>query len=214
MRNLILTLLLLCAYSLMHAQVQEGKAPMSRGMQSAFYVKLENTRAKDVENLWTKYARSLNGKTDDVRRTDEYLTDDATIKGMSENTVDVYALAQEQGSDVVFYLWFDLGGAFLDSRVHGTKADIGKQIAVEFAQTVRADQLETAIKDQGDVLKKLEKDLADFEKDQKESEKDIADYEKKIEEARETIKEAVRNQETKKRRSKRDKENSENWSSL
>lgn len=163
---------------------------MSQGSQSALYVKLENIQAKDVENQWVKYARSFDGKTDKVKRTDEYITDDATIKDMSDNTVDIYALAKQEGPDVVFFLWFDLGGAFLDARLHGKSIGEGRRILEDFARIVRVDQMESLIKDQEGAVKKMEKELADFEKDQKDAEKAIADLEKKV-------KDAVKNQEAK-----------------
>ena len=190
MRNQILTLIFLFAALGLSAQVKEGKAAMSQGSQSALYVKLENVQAKDVESEWIKYARNFNGKTSKVKKTDEYMTDDATIKDMSENTVDIYALAKQEGPDVQFFLWFDLGGAYLDARLHSGKIGEGRKILEDFARTVRVDQMEALIKEQEGVVKKMEKELADFEKDQKDAEKAIADLEKKIEES-------VKNQEAK-----------------
>ena len=196
MRNQILSFIFLFSLTGLFAQVQEVKAPMSRGSHPALSVVFENTKGKDVESLWVKYARNLNAKTDKIKRTDEYMTNDAMIKGMSANTVDVYAMAKEEGADVRFYLWFDLGGAFLDSKMHGAQAGEGRRIIEDFAQEFRVNELEDAIKDQENVVKRLEKDLSGFEKDQQNAEKTIADCEKKIENAREAIKEAGKNQAT------------------
>ena len=196
MKKLIPLTLFWCAFSILHAQVQEGLMLMSQGSQNAFYTDFENARAKDIEDLWTQYAKDLNGKTGKVKKTDEYLTDDATIKDMSANTVDVYALAKQEGDNVRFVLWFNLGGAYLNSRDHPAQIAAGYRILSEFTRVVEIDRLEKVIKEQESLLKQMGKDLSGFEKDQAGLEKDIADYEKKIEEAREGIRQAQARQET------------------
>lgn len=166
MKKLTLSLACLLTLSLLSAQtIEEGVATMSQGNQNALFVYFSDAKEKDIETLWIKFARDLKGKTDKVSKTDEYMTDDASLPDISANTVDIYALARQEGAGVRMYLWFNLGGAYLSTRQHPDRIEAGRRLLRAFSQTVQLDKLETLVKEQESSMKKLKRDLSRAEKD-------------------------------------------------
>jgi hypothetical protein len=190
--------LLAASLTTLNGQVGESRKSMSMGTHNAFYLDFKEIDTKTIEKYWEDYAKKEIAKPDNVKRTDEFWIDDAEIKDMSQNTVDVYSLAEEQGDGVRFYVWFDLGGAFLSTSQHADRAQSARRLLNGFNVKVKENLLEEAIKEQEKLVKGLEKDYDGLVKDQEKEEKDIEDYEKKIEDARKNIEQLIRNQQAKK----------------
>lgn len=192
MKNLsILTIALfstICTYAQIQAKgvmnlpnIEESAKFMSKGENAAFIINLEGISKKDAENEWKNFTKSLKEKAKQDRKSKEWLSDDAKISRISDNTIDIYAdINSEQSESSSVAVWFDLGGAFINSVTHTEQANEAKKVLQNFIIEVYQHQAE-------DFLKAEEKTLGGFEKDLKKLEKDKKDYLKKIEDAKATI---------------------------
>lgn len=200
-KNLLLLLSVFTLLPTLSAQhkAREVQASFSQGSGNALQLEIDGLEAGEVEKLWSKFLKDYDGKPKKVKKGDELMADDVTIKRMSNNTVDIYSLASKRGDDgALFTVWFDLGGAYLSSSMHPDGFPEARQMMDRFALLCEQEKVEVQLKTEEGELKDLEKDLTRLEKDQKGYEKDIEDYRKKIEEAEAAIQESIRQQETKK----------------
>ena len=194
---LILAFLSLNIYAQKKIEVQETNASFDNGKHNALKVIIYEAKQKDVEKAWKSLMKDYNAKVN-MKKT--IFADDATIKDMSENTIDIYATTDKtKDGDVILYVAFDLGGAYLSSSQHGDKFKTAKKIIHKFAVETTKDALKDKIKDAEKILGNKQKDQKNLEKENKKLHDDIENYKKKIEKAKEDIKENEKNQADKKK---------------
>lgn len=167
-------------------QVVEGKRLMSLGQNTALSVDLIHTDKNDVEKAWTKYIKEYDGKTK-KNAAREILTDDATITAMSRNTIDIYAVVNSKGEDAELIVWFDLGGAFLNSEWHPDRFPVAEKMIAQFAQKVSRGAVESELASQEEDLQKLSDKLIRLRQDKQSLERNIMEYAEKIAIARKKI---------------------------
>lgn len=177
--------------------ITEEVSGMSQGRNNGFSIELRESDKKEVEKLYSKYAKEFKGKTKKAKNTGEYFTDNGTINAMGNNDVDIYASFQQSGSNVMMTMWFDLGGAYLSSGMHPDEALSAENVIMDFALQVSVNMLEDELKAEERILKRLEDDYGKLRKDKEGYEKDIADAEKKIEERKRDIEQNLIDQENK-----------------
>ena len=195
---LIAIFLPLASFAQTIANVGEGPYNNHKGEYNAFYVDLiHDSDAKEVEKEWKSFIKSYKGKTKKVKKSDDFMTDDATIPDMSENTVDIISRADKNGNQVRFIVWYNLGGAYLSTAMHPDRAVVAEKMLQDFALTREKAAVERKLQDEEKKLKGLSGDLKDMVKDKEGLESDIKKYEEKIEEARTKISENLKAQEAK-----------------
>lgn len=192
MKKLIIILLVVASSIATYAQTQEKGAislpsiqelekTMSKGTNNAFVITLEGISKKNVESEWKDFSKQFKAKAKKDRKTKEWLSDDAKVVRISDNTVDIYADINEgRNESSAIAIWFDLGGAYVNSTTNEESAKEVQKILQQFVINVYKHQAEGFVKVE-------EKTLASFEKDFKKLEKDKKDYLKKIEDAKATI---------------------------
>lgn len=183
---LVLTSLVLHAQS--DYEIREGMLSMSRGVKNSFTLVIPNATASLAEDAWKKYMRDFKGRTKLNKKSNEWLTDDAELKAVSENTIDIYTKFNENLgahlTDVVF--WFDLGGAYLSSEVHPDKYEFAKQFMNKYGDLATKLIIEEELKAQEKRLKELDGDLSKLVKEN-------AEFHKKITEAQAIIDQMEKN---------------------
>lgn len=164
--------------------VQEGLKPMSKGTNNCFYLELPSADNKLAADVWKDFVKDYKGKTKYNKKQKEYFTDNATIKDMSENTVDIYA----RFDPAQITVWYNLGGAYLSSAVHPDRYPaVGKMLAAYYLalsiELAKADvkQKEQELKTLRNDLKKLENENNDYNETIKKAKGAIAKAEKDIE---------------------------------
>lgn len=181
-------------------EVMEMKETMSEGTNSALVLELPKTDAKTVEKAWTKYLKDLDGKTKKKnKKTGEIFTDNAMIKAMSKNTVDIYSKVQSKGGGSRLVVWFDLGGAFLGSGTHPEQYNIAAEMINDFSANISIAKAEDVLKIEEDALDKQEDKLKKLDKETADMKEKIADYKKKIKELEGNV---VKNDEKRKEQAK------------
>ena len=96
--------------------VNEIYAYMSKGQNTGFEIPLQDAKPEDAINSFKKFISKYKGKfVSPSKKSPEGFIDNALIKEVSANTVDMYFTSQatEYGSKLIVFV--DLGGAFLGS---------------------------------------------------------------------------------------------------
>lgn len=173
------------------AQVTEVASPMSAGNNNSLSVIINGLEPKTVEDLWKNYVKKFDGKDKYNRKAKELFIDNATIKTISDNTVDIYSKAEKAGDATQLTAWFDLGGAYLSSSAHPERYPAGVAIMNDFLKETERYKVNNILKDAEKTLSKLEddkkgmeKDVSGWEKDIKKAEEKIADWRKDIEKSK------------------------------
>jgi len=198
MRKKVLTLMILAtlgynAMAQVKATMKEEMRSNSKGSFSCIVMDFPATSYDKVKDSWNSFIKEYKGKTDYTKKDKEFFTDDASIKDMSENTVDIYArLTDREDKGSEFAVWFNLGVNYLSQKDFPSKK-------------LSADVLEDQLKEEEKKMKKIEDELKDFEKEESKRKSDIEDYkatikkmEDNIKKAEDDIKKAIENQGTKK----------------
>lgn len=162
--------------------VNEEVISMSQGVKNSFSVKLPSTDLKDLEKQWAKYLKEYKGKTKQVKNLNEWFTDNAKMEAVSRNSVDLYTVftpAEEETTRLI--VWFDLGGAYLSTELHGEQANAGEKILYDFALQIKKEVAAAKIEAEKEALKEMEVDLEKVAKSEQEFLKTIEEMKAKIE---------------------------------
>ena len=175
------------------AIVQEGIKKMSAGDKNCFYVELPTTDEKLAAKVWTDFMKDYKAKTKRNKKTKEYFSDNASISGMSDNTVDVFA--RFSGNELT--VWFDLGGAYLSSYQHAGQYPAVEKMLNAYELELSKELAKAGADAKAKELKKLEKELKKLEKENKRYEDTIKKAEKTIQKAEKGKEENLKLQEKK-----------------
>lgn len=190
MKNLMLLLLTAFSTSIMYGQITEAKKLMSQGEQNALIVTLPDTEEKIVSKEWESFIKDHKGKIRKIKKSSEIFADDAKLEDISNNTVDVYALVSQRGDNTELTVWYDLGGAYLNSETHPDQYKSAMNMLNDFSGIVSKTYIANILQEEQKKLKDMEGALKDAEKSKENSLKDIEKFEQKIEEAKSNIKSA------------------------
>lgn len=188
MKSLFTTLLILFLSIAAFGQVKERMESMSLGSQNALVLTIPQTDQKLVEDTWVEFTKDeFNNKAKWDRKTKEFFCDDVDIRTLGPNTVDVHAQVSQRGSDAEMIVWFNLGGAFLSSRMHRDLYPEAEKIMMRFGLAVAAAKTELELKEEEKNLKQLERELDRLQKDNERFHKDIEKAQEAIKEAEKSI---------------------------
>ena len=173
----VLALLMAIPSFAQKTKVKETSEKIGGEKNNALVVYIRETNKKDVEKEWVSLMKKNKAKVSSKK---EIFADDAVLPAISTNTVDVYAIVDQKGADVELIVAFDLGGAFLNSKDHGSQYKVAEKMVYDFAVEISKQSVQTAIAAEQKKLGDLEKKKSNIEKDTEKKEKEIEDYKKKI----------------------------------
>ncbi len=203
MKKLNLTLLtLLLALCTIHGQVREEVRPMAMGTYNAFILPLPDTEEKLAKKVWEDFIKQYGAELKKVKKSEEYLADNALIPAVSEsnNPVDVYSRIESTKTDATLTVWVDLGGAYLDGNTFPEKGAEFTKILNRFAIELAREKTKIELENQEKELKKQESQLRKLEKDNTGYHEDIEQAKEKIKKAEANIEQNLRDQEASKQR--------------
>jgi hypothetical protein len=171
------------------AQYLEALRPMSKGSQNSFQLVYTGIKASDLEQVWTDYLKETARlkKTSRDRKSGEIFGDDATIPSISKNTIDLYAVASQEGDKALLTIWFDLGGAYLSTSAHADRMADAKAWLDGISAKVQLHQDKEQLKAEENLLKAMQNELKNMDKEQKQLEKEIAKIEQELAAARQKM---------------------------
>ncbi|OFX59929.1 MAG: hypothetical protein A2046_03390 [Bacteroidetes bacterium GWA2_30_7] len=176
--------------------VNEKTKDFINGNHNALVVNIYEAGDDLILKEWKRLMKDYKAK---VSSKNEIFADDAFIKKLSPNTVDIYAFTEKNSDgDNNLVVAFDLGGAFLSSSQHSDKYRTAENILYEFAVYTTKEAIKEQFKEEEHNLSKLQKEQQSFEREKEKLLKDIEDYKDRIVKAEEDIKTNAKNQELKK----------------
>lgn len=197
--KLLYTLLIATfAITFSQAQIEEGVRSMSQGSNNSLSLDIPDVNIKLAKKVWGKYlkANAKGGKTKSEKKTGVSFTDNAEVVAIGgANTIDIYARFTEVGANTNVTVWYDLGGAYLSSDMHGDKYTEGEKFLMRFALAVVIETTKLELKAEEKKAKALAKDLANLKKKKEGYHKDIEVAENKIREAEANIESNIKEQE-------------------
>ena len=178
-------------------EVKESSENIGEGHHNSLVVNIYEASDKDVEKAWKKLMKDYKAK---VSMKKVLIADDAEIKSISSNTLDIYAKAEKDKDDEVkLIVAVDMGGAFLESSMHSSEFSTFKKILYDFAVETTKEAIRGQLKDAEKEQEKLEKEQEQLAKDNENLHKDIENYKNKIAQAEMDIETNLKDQETKKK---------------
>lgn len=204
MKHFLITLVSLLFFNSINiAQVSDVEKSMSQGTKNGLSLDIKNVTMKSVEKDWKKFIKDIKKEDDKYdKKSKEYWLIDAKMPtiGGDVNPIDVYIQFSENASNGVnMTAYFDLGGAYLNSKDQPDKAKeaIGwmKKFATQAEQSVMKDKLE----DEEDKLKDVEKKLKKLIGNNEDLHKDIENYRAKIKKAESDIETNLKDQDATKK---------------
>jgi len=166
-------------------KISEQIRSMSRGNVSAFVMELPGkvTAIKSVRKEWLDFVKSYKGKTSYNKKIDEVFTDNAFVKGMSENTVDISAkvVSKDEGT-LELVVWYNLGVSYLSSQEHAAGVPVAAEMLKEFSKRVYANLLEEQLDAEQKALKLMNSGLKSIQKEATGFDKSIKNYGEQIKE--------------------------------
>lgn len=197
MKNLLLIVALVTFQTSLFAQlpdfdfkVKEEAHSMSQGSANALVVSWPKASEKTVSKNWKNYAKKFKGKVSYDRNQGEYFLDNAELKDMSENNVDVRAKISQKGDGVEMIVWFNLGVTYLSSEEHGERYPAAENFLRKFDLMIYAELMKEQLKVEEKKKKLMAKELKKTQKAQEKEKKKIEKQQKTIDKAQRAIDES------------------------
>jgi len=182
-------LLFICTnFCVAQVSIVEQEMNMNMGIKNAIVLELPDSDIKLVEKLWKKYIKQFGGKTKKVKKSNEWMTDNATISTISTDWVDMYSSFEKSGNNAVLNLWVDMGeDEFINSYAHASQYEELENILLHFSEEVRKANVELEMAEEEKTLKRLETELKKLERLNDNYHKEIENAKAKIAKAEENI---------------------------
>lgn len=173
----------------------ESVQSMSIGANNSLTLDLPMYDDKFVEKYWKDYLKDFKGKAKKVKRSTELFSDDAEISYMSNNSVDIYSQVKRAGDGSELTVWFDLGGAFLNSDDHPEAYQGALTFFDGLQNLLKVENIKLELDEEEKNLKDLERELTKLEKLNEKYHKQIEDWKSKIAENEQLIDQNILDQE-------------------
>jgi len=159
--------------------VKETLTEFDNGNHNALETIIYKSDAKTVEKAWESLMKDYGAS---VKSKKEIFADNATIKTISTNTIDVYAVVKElKDGEVKLWVAFDLGGAYLSSAQHSGQFDQAMQIVQDFAINTTKEAYNEFIAEEERSLEKIQSKHDRMVSDKENLQKQNEDYQQRIE---------------------------------
>ena len=193
----VLIVMFFAAFIAMQAQAQkievkETRDEFNSSRCDAMVVNIVEAALSDVEKAWRKQLKDYNGKISNQKKV--IFADDASIKNISDNTIDIYTKFSQASNGVDMVVAFDLGGAWLAKSTHVQQYKAAEKILYNFALEQSKAAVGNNVSEAQKELQKREKNLESLKKENEGLKKDIERYKESIEKAEKSIKENEKKQ--------------------
>jgi hypothetical protein len=183
---LVLNLMVIFSLQAQKLKVTEKNENLGGGKHNALSVPIYETDEKTIIKEWKSLLKKYNAKNSEVG--DEQFGDNAVIKDISNNTIDIY-WKLEKGAENTYKIVaaYDLGGAFLSSSTHSKEYKVIESIMYNFSMELVRKSMATQLKDAQREAEKRDKKYQGLIKDNNELHSDIDGYKVKIKTAEDNI---------------------------
>ncbi len=187
MKKFLIILFLLCNSLFLSAQpepkITEQIRSNSKGSFNALVMEIPGklSSLNGAKKAWGTYVKKYKGKVSFNKKADEYFSDDAKIKGMSENAVDIYCkIIPKDVENLEVIVWYNLGIIYLSSKEYSQGMAAAEGIMIEFSKLVYLNLYKDELKEEEALLKKMNAELRKTQKQTQSFENKIKDFESEI----------------------------------
>lgn len=176
--------------------VKESYEKIAEGKNNSLSVIIYETDPKNVEKEWKTLMKDFGAKVSSKK---EIFADDAIIKNISPDTLEIYAIIEPANEyDTKLIVAFSIGGKYLSSVIHNEEYRTAEKLIHDFAVSCAKNEVLNQLKDAEKTLSKLKNDSTQLVKEKMDLNKKITGWESDIEKARQGITTNESNQELKK----------------
>lgn len=180
------TLLAITTFS-QEVKTDEKNVDFSNGKHNAIIITIPYGKKDIVEKELKSELKSWDGKYNNSKG--EMTTAGSSFKAMGDKPFDSYAkVIMDNDEEVQVAVAVDLGGAYLESKMHGSQFKAIQERLKKFGVEAAHSSLDDQIDIEGKKLRELNGNKADMEKTIENAKKDIENYKQKIADAEQKIK--------------------------
>jgi len=156
---LILAICIISTFTL-NAQVEEESRVMSKGSQPALTLFVSGTDPKFLETEWKDYTKNL-GKAVKVKSSKEFLIEGAQILDVGGvNKINLYATGENFNAGAKVIVWMEMGSGFINKTDFKKEWEAAAKWVADFGHKVEVDQSTIDLKNQQELLDKLNANMA------------------------------------------------------
>jgi hypothetical protein len=178
-------------------ETKEVRKSMSKGNQPGIEIIIPHISEDNLEDAIKTVTKKYKGDKEKVKRSNEIYLDDALIKEISENTIDIHQIIEKEGTGLRYTVFFNLGGAFLDSKLNAQKFAYAEEIVNRIALKASEIRIDDILKEEQGKLEDLVDDQEDLVKDKEDATEDIQKANDLIAKREKEIQENIKLQSTK-----------------
>lgn len=145
--------------------VNEIRQNMSRGEQTGFEVPIAGGNPATVKSNFEKWLKGYKAKVSTAKGSPETFGDNALIKVVSQNTVDIYATTIPDANGARLFVYVDLGGAFISSANYPQQYVAMEALLKKFSQDQAFEMVNNQVIEEEKIAKNLSKEFETLKKD-------------------------------------------------
>lgn len=188
MKNFILILMLSSQFLFAQITVSEVSETFSQGTQKGLSIEIPEVTAEFMLDEWKDFIGKYDGKTKIEKKLGESFTDNAVIKEINaNNTIDIYAKVIGKDKSQKLVVFFNLGGAYMNSSTHATQYKAAENLVIQFSRKALKSDMKNRLEAAEKLLKEYNKDKKELEQDQSKSLSNIEKYKAEIKKEEENI---------------------------
>lgn len=177
-------------------KVKNENENLGGGSHPTFTVIVYETDEKTVEKEWKSLMKDYKAKVSSSG--DGLLADNALIKDIGTNTLDIYSKTKKEENGTKLYVAIDMGGTFMSPSQHASASRTIEKIMENFARNLAKESVASQQKTAERDLDKLTKQNDRLIRDNESLHKDIENYKNKIQKAEDEITKNLKEQEVSK----------------
>lgn len=165
-------------------EVRYGNASLGGSENPVSIIEIENASIKDIDKRWNNYIKENKGKV--TKQGDVWFHDNAIVKSISKDTIDMWSTVKESGKSVVITLAVNSGGNFISNS--GGQYNAIDRFLSDFAAETYKYLIGLELTAAQKLLNSKEKEYKQLEKSNKKLEKEINKMKSEISDNERTIK--------------------------
>lgn len=170
-------------------EISVAKRYMSKGTNNSYLIELTDVSRDEAVIEWEKFVKPYRGKTKYNRKSQEFVTTDATVPSMGVTTL--YAKIVEEKTDpsvkTTVILWFETPNGFAGELGETTLWERGLDVSQRYASITSKAHANNVLDFEQRHLADLEKELKNLRRDRERYQESMRDAETVIEEMRKKL---------------------------
>ncbi len=156
---------------------------MSQGQRPGIRISIPKADANDVTKSWKKYLKNFGAKP--KMYGSEFLSKEAYIDGLSENTLDIYSTIQPYPEGTLLKVFMDMGkeSGYLSSPSNAEQYDIALALLKDFAITESFKAIDEELEQEEKLLYQMDRERQKLQTEYEQLIKDIENYKQAIQKA-------------------------------